>query len=153
MCFHLPFAIAHSDWELRRDIMEPLVEEEPYGFWAIPLGIPSPHLAYYLLPDQKTGRLKTAYYQVGHPRFAGKVFAAEFRDYQLFDGLMVATKIVHRLVGESKKKGQEKVRPDDPFESSKASFKSARAADDASDPLAAAPLLWILRYHDITFIK
>ena len=150
MCFHLPFSIAHPDWELRRDIVEALVEEEPYGFWAIPLGIPSPHLAYYLLPDHKTGLLKTAYYQVGHPRFAGKVFAADFRRYRRIGGLMVATEIAHRLVGESDKSGQQKKRPDDPFDTTTASFKSARLADGSFD-VPSAPLLWILRYDGITF--
>ncbi len=143
----LPLAIADPQWELWQDVTAD--EPDRPGVWAVPLGIPSPHAAYYLVPDPATGLLERVYYRVSHPRFAGKVVVAEFRKYRRVGGILLATEIAHSLV-EPEETDPRRVRPADPFEPVESVFDPTRAGGDASDPFA-FPVYWVLRFEDVVF--
>lgn len=152
MFLHLPFSISQPGWQFRRDLIAGDDPEDPIGFWALPDGIPSPHVGYYVVPDD-SGLLKVVYYQVDHPHFAGRVFAAEFRHYARIGGVLMATEIVHRLVRDPHRTTlTREVHPADPFEPVRAIF---GPSSDEPPPggVLSAPLLWRLRLEEVEFRK
>lgn len=151
--FLLPFAIAEPGWELRRDVYPGAEAGEKEGFWAIPEGVPTPHVGYFLVPDPRTGRLATVYYQVNHPHFRGYVFRADFDGYREREGLAIPTEIRHRLVSKLTP-GVDATEPRllDPFDPQRqAGPETATGEAGGAFPVPTLDheIHWELRYEDI----
>ena len=101
--FHLPFAISDTRWRFRLDVIDGS-DSSPHQFWAMPGDLPSPHLGYYLFVNPDSGLLDRVVYQVSHPRFAGRIFSVEFKDYRWINGIQIATAMRHSEAAASRVK-------------------------------------------------
>jgi hypothetical protein len=94
----LPFVLAEGGWEFRQDVVGG-GKSDPWTFFLIPTGWPSPHRAYLIQVDRATGDLVSVHYQTGHPSLAGKILKASFGEYRTFDGIRLPTEIVTSAIG------------------------------------------------------
>ena len=149
--FQLPMTLSQNGWEIRQDVFSgDGGSYDPIGFWAVPIQFPCPHVGYFVIPDKETGLLKSVYYQVKHPYFEGKIFAAEFRNYVRVDGILLATEITHRLVKNPPRSMEEGAQRSDPFEPARATFDPAKMESSDMNSFSSA-LFWTMRFDDIQF--
>jgi hypothetical protein len=100
--FHLPLALSQTGWNFRLDVFDER-DPTPNQFWAMPSDMQCPHLGYYLFVNPDSGLLDRVIYQVGHSRFAGRIFSVEFKDYRWINGVQIATTMLHREAAASRR--------------------------------------------------